>query len=127
MPSPSRHGRPHRARGTPGRVTGVDPGTDQGRHGRDQSRQSRPWTHSERRLRPLKGAAMNVEDEVAVVAGSASGIAPIGDRRGRLLRFGALIAAALVLSLSAFSTSARAAESDPTVVLAHGAFASPAG
>ena len=49
------------------------------------------------------------------------------DRRARLLQFGALIAAALVLSLSAFSTGARAAESDPTIVLVHGAFASPAG
>jgi pimeloyl-ACP methyl ester carboxylesterase len=49
------------------------------------------------------------------------------DLRARLLRFGALIAAALMLSLSAFSTSARAAESDPTIVLVHGAFASPAG
>ena len=49
------------------------------------------------------------------------------DRRARLLRFGALIAAALMLSLSAFSSSARAAESNPTIVLVHGAFASPAG
>jgi pimeloyl-ACP methyl ester carboxylesterase len=49
------------------------------------------------------------------------------DRRARLLAFGALIAAAFLLSLSAFSTSARAAESDPTIVLVHGAFASPAG
>ena len=49
------------------------------------------------------------------------------DRRARLLRFGALIVVALVLSLSALSTSARAAESDPTIVLVHGAFASPAG
>ena len=49
------------------------------------------------------------------------------DRRARLLRFGALIAAALMLSLSAFSTSVRAAESDPTIVLVHGAFASPEG
>jgi pimeloyl-ACP methyl ester carboxylesterase len=49
------------------------------------------------------------------------------DRRACLLRFGALIAAALMLSLSSFSTSARAAESDPTIVLVHGAFASPAG
>ena len=49
------------------------------------------------------------------------------DRRARLLRFGALIAAALMLSLSSFSTSARAAESDPTIVLVHGAFASPDG
>lgn len=53
----------------------------------------------------------------------------IGDRRVRLLGFGALIAAALMLSLSAFSSSARAAKSDPTttIVLVHGAFASPAG
>src|SRR3954452_1832874 len=49
------------------------------------------------------------------------------DRRTRLLAIGALIAAALMLSLSAFSSSARAAESDPTIVLVHGAFASPAG
>jgi alpha-beta hydrolase superfamily lysophospholipase len=49
------------------------------------------------------------------------------DRGARLFRFGALIAAALMLSLSAFSSSARAAESDPTIVLVHGAFASPAG
>ena len=51
----------------------------------------------------------------------------IVDRGARVLRFGALIAAALMLSLSAFSASARAAEPDPTVVLVHGAFASPAG
>jgi pimeloyl-ACP methyl ester carboxylesterase len=51
------------------------------------------------------------------------------DRRARLLAFGTLIAAALMVSLSAFSISARAAKSDPTttVVLVHGAFASPAG
>ena len=49
------------------------------------------------------------------------------DRRARLLRFGALVAAAVMLSLSAFSTSARAAASHPTIVLVHGAFASPAG
>jgi pimeloyl-ACP methyl ester carboxylesterase len=49
------------------------------------------------------------------------------DRKVRLRRFGALIAAALMLSLVLFSTSARAAESDPTIVLVHGAFASPAG
>jgi pimeloyl-ACP methyl ester carboxylesterase len=49
------------------------------------------------------------------------------DRRACLLRFAALIAAALMLTLAAFSTSARAAESDPTIVLVHGAFASPAG
>src|SRR6478672_985720 len=51
----------------------------------------------------------------------------IVDRRGRLLAFGALAAAALILPLVFFSTSARAAESNPTVVLVHGAFASPAG
>jgi pimeloyl-ACP methyl ester carboxylesterase len=49
------------------------------------------------------------------------------DRRARLLRLSALIAAALMLSLVFSSTSARAAESDPTIVLVHGAFASPAG
>jgi pimeloyl-ACP methyl ester carboxylesterase len=49
------------------------------------------------------------------------------DRRAWLLRFVALIAAALMLSLSTFSTRARAAESKPTIVLVHGAFASPAG
>jgi pimeloyl-ACP methyl ester carboxylesterase len=49
------------------------------------------------------------------------------DRRARLLAFGALIACALMLSLMFFSTSARAAESNPTIVLVHGAFASPAG
>jgi pimeloyl-ACP methyl ester carboxylesterase len=51
----------------------------------------------------------------------------IVDRGARVLRFGALIAAALMLSFSAPSTSARAAESHPTIVLVHGAFASPAG
>ena len=49
------------------------------------------------------------------------------DRRARLLRLGALISAALMLSLVFFSTSARGGESDPTIVLVHGAFASPAG
>ena len=51
------------------------------------------------------------------------------DRRGdrHLLRVGLLIAAALALSLVFFSTDARAAESHPTIVLVHGAFASPAG
>ena len=49
------------------------------------------------------------------------------DRRVRLLRLGALIAAVLMLSLVFSSTSARAAESDPTIVLVHGAFASPDG
>ena len=38
-------------------------------------------------------------------------------RRARSLRFVAVIAAALMLSLSAFSTSARAVESHPTIVL----------
>ena len=51
----------------------------------------------------------------------------IVDRGARVLRFGAVIAATLVLSLVCFSASARAAESDPTIVLVHGAFASPAG
>ena len=49
------------------------------------------------------------------------------DRDARLRRLGALIAAALMLSLVFFSTSARASESDPTIVLVHGAFASPDG
>ena len=51
------------------------------------------------------------------------------DRRGErhLIRVGLLIAAALLLWVAFFSTSARAAESDPTVVLVHGAFASPTG
>ncbi len=49
------------------------------------------------------------------------------DRKARPRRLGALIAAALMLSLVLFSTSARAAEPDPTIVLVHGAFASPAG
>jgi pimeloyl-ACP methyl ester carboxylesterase len=49
------------------------------------------------------------------------------DRGARRRRLGALIAAALMLSLVLFSTSARAAESNPTIVLVHGAFASPAG
>jgi pimeloyl-ACP methyl ester carboxylesterase len=50
------------------------------------------------------------------------------DRRAGLLRFAALVAAALMLTLSAFSVSARAAKPQPTtIVLVHGAFASPAG
>jgi pimeloyl-ACP methyl ester carboxylesterase len=49
------------------------------------------------------------------------------DRRARLLAFGALIAAALMLPLVLLSTSARAGEPNPTIVLVHGAFASPAG
>jgi pimeloyl-ACP methyl ester carboxylesterase len=52
-------------------------------------------------------------------------------RRARQFRLGALIAAALTLSLVFFSTNfsanARAAEPEPTIVLVHGAFASPAG
>jgi pimeloyl-ACP methyl ester carboxylesterase len=48
-------------------------------------------------------------------------------QRIRLLRLAALLAAASLLLLAAFSTSARAAERGPTVVLVHGAFASPAG
>jgi len=51
------------------------------------------------------------------------------DRRGeaRLIRVGLLIAAALMLTLWFFTTSAKAVDSKPTVVLVHGAFASPAG
>jgi pimeloyl-ACP methyl ester carboxylesterase len=49
------------------------------------------------------------------------------NRRVRLLRLSALVAAALMLSLVFSYTSARAAESHPTIVLVHGAFASPAG
>jgi pimeloyl-ACP methyl ester carboxylesterase len=49
------------------------------------------------------------------------------DRRVRLLRLGALIVAVLMLSLVFSATSARAAESNPTIVLVHGAFASPEG
>jgi pimeloyl-ACP methyl ester carboxylesterase len=51
------------------------------------------------------------------------------DRRGeaRLIRVGLLIAAALMLSLWFSTTSAKAVDSKPTVVLVHGAFASPAG
>ena len=48
-------------------------------------------------------------------------------RMAGIFRWGAVIAAALVLSVSVFATSARAAESDPTIVFVHGAFASPAG
>ena len=44
-----------------------------------------------------------------------------------VFRYGALVAAAVMLSISLFSTSVRAAESGPTIVLVHGAFASPAG
>jgi pimeloyl-ACP methyl ester carboxylesterase len=51
------------------------------------------------------------------------------DRRGEryLIRVGLLIAAALMLSSWFFTTSAKAVDSEPTVVLVHGAFASPAG
>src|SRR5262245_46290750 len=48
-------------------------------------------------------------------------------RRAHLVRLGALIAAALMVSLSIFTSSARAAQSNPTIVLVHGAFASPDG
>jgi pimeloyl-ACP methyl ester carboxylesterase len=44
-----------------------------------------------------------------------------------VFRYGALIAAALLLSVSVFATGARAAGSSPTIVLVHGAFAAPAG
>jgi len=47
--------------------------------------------------------------------------------RTRLLRLGALVAAAFMLGLSAFSSGAQAAQSKPTIVLVHGAFASPDG
>src|SRR5262245_5583296 len=49
------------------------------------------------------------------------------DRKGRLLRFAALLVAALVLSLILSPIGARAAGAKPTVVLVHGAFASPEG
>jgi pimeloyl-ACP methyl ester carboxylesterase len=45
----------------------------------------------------------------------------------RLPTFAALVAAALLLSLSTLAANARAAESAPTIVLVHGAFTSPAG
>jgi pimeloyl-ACP methyl ester carboxylesterase len=48
-------------------------------------------------------------------------------RRTARLLVGALIAAAVMLAPSAFPTNARAAESNPTIVLVHGAFASAAG
>jgi pimeloyl-ACP methyl ester carboxylesterase len=74
---------------------------------------------------------MLLNDKVAVIygAGGAIGgaVARAFAREGaRLLRFGALIGATLTLPLLFFSTSARAAESNPTIVLVHGAFASPA-
>jgi len=49
------------------------------------------------------------------------------DRRVRLIRLVALIVAALMLSLVFSATSARAAESNPTIVFVHGAFASSEG
>jgi pimeloyl-ACP methyl ester carboxylesterase len=49
------------------------------------------------------------------------------DRRARVLAVGTLIAAALMLLALSTSASARAAETGPTIVLVHGAFASPAG
>ncbi len=51
----------------------------------------------------------------------------LGVKAPRVFRYGALIAAALLLSISVFSTTARAAASGPTIVFVHGAFASPAG
>jgi pimeloyl-ACP methyl ester carboxylesterase len=48
------------------------------------------------------------------------------DRRTHLLRWAALIAAACLLSLIFASTAARA-DTKPTIVLVHGAFASPEG
>ena len=51
----------------------------------------------------------------------------VGVKMAGVFRFGALIAAALMLSVSVLATSARAAESSPTIVFAHGAFAAPAG
>ena len=50
-----------------------------------------------------------------------------GTEGTRLLRFVALIATALVPSLSASTAGARATASHPTIALVHGAFASPAG
>jgi pimeloyl-ACP methyl ester carboxylesterase len=49
------------------------------------------------------------------------------DRSRRLVRAGALVAAGLMLLLSGFAASARAAAPAPTIVLVHGAFASPDG
>jgi pimeloyl-ACP methyl ester carboxylesterase len=51
----------------------------------------------------------------------------LGVKVAGVFRFGALIVAAVMLSISVFATSARAAESGPTIVFVHGAFASPAG
>jgi pimeloyl-ACP methyl ester carboxylesterase len=53
----------------------------------------------------------------------------VADRGGEhhRIRVGLLIAAAFVLSLVFLTTSARGAGSTPTIVLVHGAFASPAG
>jgi pimeloyl-ACP methyl ester carboxylesterase len=51
----------------------------------------------------------------------------VANRAAGVFRYGALIAAALILTISVFATGARAAESGPTIVLVHGAFASPAG
>ena len=48
-------------------------------------------------------------------------------REHHRIRVGLLAAAAFVLSLVFLSTSARGAGSAPTIVLVHGAFASPAG
>jgi pimeloyl-ACP methyl ester carboxylesterase len=51
----------------------------------------------------------------------------VANRADGVFRYAAFLAAALILSLSVFATGARAAESGPTIVLVHGAFASPAG
>ena len=51
----------------------------------------------------------------------------LGVKVAGVFRLGALIAAAVMLSISGFATSARAAESGPTIVFVHGAFAAPAG
>ena len=51
----------------------------------------------------------------------------LGVKVARAFRFGALITATVMLAISVFATTARAAESRPTIVFAHGAFAAPAG
>jgi pimeloyl-ACP methyl ester carboxylesterase len=57
-----------------------------------------------------------------------NGVSRTVDPRGGVLRVSALIVAAvLMVSLTAFSSNAGAAVSKPTIVLVHGAFASPDG
>src|SRR5262249_47419298 len=58
-------------------------------------------------------------------SGLAEGV--VANRATGVLRYGALVAAAAMLLISVFATTARAAESGPTIVLVHGAFAAPAG